>query len=145
MKYLCVISIMFLMLLLTGYVAKADVYYPPTDEVHNYYKYINNGQLEYAYKCRSAVYTSEYSYEYFCNNWSNNLSIEIVKMWAISDPGSSAGDGEKAVIGIRVYSTDYDSNGNPHSAYYSGEAYLTFRATRMGCEWEIDEIVLVKE
>jgi len=144
MRYLSVIFIL-LALILTTVVVKADVYYPPIERVEIYYRQIKERNFEGAYSSRTPAYKAEHSYNDFYNMWENNCYIEIVDIWTISSPGSSAGNGAEAVIGLRIYSTDYDENGNKYSAYYSGKAYMVFWADRAGCDWQIDEIVLTRE
>ena len=145
MKYLYIIPILLVLIILTTPIVNAgDIYYPLKDTLEYYYKSINNRDFESAYSCRTSEYKAVHSYNNFYNMWENNCSIKIVEIWTIESPG--LGNGDEAVIGLRVYSTDYDENGNTYSAYYSGKAYMLLPFPRTApYDWKIDEILLARE
>lgn len=99
-----------------------------------HYYALNTKNYETAYYLRSKAWRSNHSYDWFCKNWSNNKTIQILNGEELNN------DGYEAVVKIRLYGEDYTSGGNIKSSYYNGKAYMVHQNG-----WKIDDIKVSEE
>lgn len=115
-----------------------DTYtYTPLKLVTAYYEAIASKNFEEAYELRPYSWKQKHSYESFCDNWSNNITIELLSVETISEDTEDL----EVILKIRLHSSDYTPEGKVYKAYYTGE--VSVRSDRG--VWRIYDIQVSEE
>lgn len=116
--------------------------------VENYYFAISGKDFKSAYDNMSYEWTEKHSYDWFCDDWNNNKTIELLSAKLIDyKPNNSPScpgymGGTQAIVKIRFYSEDYNSSGKLYKGNYTGKVYmyLTEHNLERGFKWVINKI-----